>query len=231
MCTVSWSFSPEGYELYCNRDEQRDRLPALPPRLQSRRGVPYVTPVDGGAGGSWIAVNEAGLSLCLLNAHDPAAAPPVRSRGLLVLDLIDALSAQEAMTRVVQTDLRPFAPFVLLAVEAGRASTLRWDGESRCFDPQPVSPLVSSSFDSVGVRQSRLQLYESLKPNLAGFHASHGAGQGPYSPCMHREDAETVSFSKVTVQGSEIEFYYQPGAPCLQAQGKRVWLSRRRVAA
>jgi hypothetical protein len=49
---------------------------------------------------------------------------------------------------------------------------------------------------------------------LLALHRSHIPEAGPYSICMHREDAETVSFSHVVVAGDSITFSYTPAAPC-----------------
>ena len=48
------------------------------------------------------------------------------------------------------------------------------------------------------------------------FHASHGAEASAYSACMHRPDAETVSFTRVKVTGSEVVVRYSPASPCRQ---------------
>ena len=47
------------------------------------------------------------------------------------------------------------------------------------------------------------------------YHASHHPSSGPYSPCMHRPDAETVSFSQIEVTPRRVRFHYVPHSPCL----------------
>jgi hypothetical protein len=80
MCSVSWSRSRGGLVVVMNRDERRDRAPARPPRRWP--GGPdaggFTAPVDGAAGGTWIAVRDSGLVLALLN-HHPAS--PIRRVG------------------------------------------------------------------------------------------------------------------------------------------------------
>jgi hypothetical protein len=61
---------------------------------------------------------------------------------------------------------------------------------------------------------------------LFAFHASHASCPGAYSPCMHRPDAETVSFSWIRVRPGEIEFFYSPAAPCRWAAGDSLRLLR-----
>ena len=86
MCTASWLIEADGYELFCNRDESKMRQPAAPPALRERLSVKFLAPADGDFGGSWISVNEFGLSLCLLNFYPAVTqhASPT-SRGLLVV--------------------------------------------------------------------------------------------------------------------------------------------------
>jgi hypothetical protein len=53
---------------------------------------------------------------------------------------------------------------------------------------------------------------------LTDFHASHAPTPSAYSPCMHRDNALTVSCSKVTVADGLIEFVYFPLAPCARRE-------------
>src|SRR6185312_11981515 len=75
MCTVSWIHAREGYQLLCNRDERHTRRPAQAPTVRQNGGVRFIAPIDGEEGGSWIGVNEFGLTLCLLNRYDPLVVP------------------------------------------------------------------------------------------------------------------------------------------------------------
>ena len=106
MCTLTWLRSGEGYELFFNRDEARTRLPALPPRVQRRDGVEFLSPLDADAGGTWLGVNAYGLTVGLLNGRADAPAPAApRSRGLLVLDLLDAARSADVERRLQAADL------------------------------------------------------------------------------------------------------------------------------
>jgi len=226
MCTVSWIQQPGGYHLLCNRDEKLARGAALAPMVIERGGIRYLAPVDSDFGGTWLAVNEFGLSVCLLNGSARLrSARPRRSRGLLLRELAWATSAGECVLWLKQLDLGPFAPFVLLVLEPGRSAILaEWNGEVLAVDPAGDAhmPLTSSSYDAAGVRRFRLNEFARrvgpaarVDPTLLyQFHSSHAASPDAYSPCMHRDDAETVSFSWVTVTREEIRFLYSPAAPC-----------------
>jgi hypothetical protein len=245
MCTVSWLHEEDGYQLFCNRDEKRSRQRAEAPRLLTRHGVQFVAPIDADFGGTWIATNEFGISLCLLNGANItgvseriAVRPFQTSRGLLLLEWIAASSALDLWKRFGAADLSCFAPFTLVAIEPCQpAGICEWNGTEKVILPygEPYLPLTSSSFDSAGVCTSRLAEYDRLvrtgarNPNaLKSFHASHDDGPGAYSTCMHRPDAETVSFSWINVTDSDATFYYTPAAPCQHLPGEVSTLRLRR---
>src|ERR1700693_4285949 len=98
MCTISWIHDKDGYQLLCNRDEKLTRKSAVEPRLAVRNGTRFLAPVDGDFGGTWIATNEFGISVCLLNGAGDQH--NVRSRGLLIPDLISAPSVAVVCERV-----------------------------------------------------------------------------------------------------------------------------------
>jgi hypothetical protein len=216
VCTVSWLHQPGGYHLLCNRDEKRSRGIADPPRLFERGGADYIAPIDADFGGTWIAVNEHGISLCLLNGRSGRG---TQSRGLIIPDLIWSRSIDDCAFLLRQSDLSPFAPFTLLMLEPGQpAAVAAWDGMCLTLDPDARAPLTSSSYDPDGVRRERLREFARLKPadlaSLRRFHTSHAGSSGAHAACMHRPDAETVSFSEVNVRDGRIRFHYLPAAPC-----------------
>ena len=240
MCTVTWLQSGDGYQLHCNRDERHTRLLAADPLTQSRHGARFIAPLDGNHGGSWITVNQFKITLCLLNRYVSANSSRddekmYRSRGLLLLDLVDSRSLAEVRDRINTIRLEGFQPFTLIGLEPGTlAVLLDWTGRNLLHQSNSESalPLVSSSFDQRGVEISRRRLFDRMMGErgqtdselLHAFHASHLPHRGAYSPCMHRADASTVSHSLVKVAGDRIEFSYFPGAPCEQAetvQGRR----------
>lgn len=220
MCTVSWIHSEDGYSLFSNRDEKRIRPAALAPRVHEQDGIRYVSPIDTSFGGAWIAVNEFGVSLCLLNGAGDRGRGQ-RSRGWVVSELATARSTVEAEVRLGRCDLSVYAPFTLLVLEPFQDGLLaEWSGEWLILSSaENCQVLASSSFDYEGVRQRRaVQLgarRRQVSPELLReFHRSHADGPGPYSPCMHRSDACTVSFTSVFVNDRGIEMRYQPGSPC-----------------
>ena len=242
MCTMSWFTTPEGYELFFNRDERRARKPALPPAVREQGVVRYIAPLDGDFGGTWLGVNHRGLTLALLNGYvelDDLLRGPAdefTSRGLLLVSLIDSRSAEQLLRRLQREDLERFRSFHLLAFEPGgsqvMASWLR--GKFRVARELEM-PLVSSSFDTAEVCRTRRELLPAMRREpFAGprelhlaYHRSHRPERGPSSVCMHRPEAQTVSFSRIAVDAAEVRFHYVPHAPCEGlAHGAPVRLAR-----
>jgi hypothetical protein len=231
MCTMSWHDRAGGYRIFFNRDERRERAPELPPAVDERNGSRFIAPRDGEAGGSWIAVNEHGVSLCLLNGFPDGAVVPdaagrdYTSRGALPVSLIELHATSSIAERLRALDLRCYRPFQLVAfAPAGSGLFADWSGTTlEIEENRPrTRPLVSSSFYTESVRDSRAAVYRELveggEPGSPeahrAFHASHTPERGPHSPCMHRPDARTVSFSGISVDGEEVRFYYAPHSPC-----------------
>lgn len=241
MCTVSWLRDRSGYQLFCNRDEKLTRAQGLPPSVYARDGVRYVAPMDADRGGTWVAANELGVTLCLLNGRGtPHTVAPLVSRGRLIPKLIAASSALGAVRQAAAIRLEHYAPFVLVAVEQQfPACLLLWDGRYKVTitNGDAFMPLASSSFDPVGASEHRRRLFRALQRGrgsvdaalLRAFHASHGSGASAFSPCMHRADAQTVSFTHVNVSGASVQLFYTPSAPCLQATGLTLSLPRTHI--
>jgi len=269
MCTATWLFDDDGYELFFNRDELRTRPPAHPPRLAEAAGVRYLAPEDGEAGGSWIAVNEHGFSVCLLNLYHARistaqARPdgsPFTSRGRLVLDLASCGSIRDFLRTLGTMDLSAWRPFTLLALASSpergtergrgkneqgdeeRAHLVEWDGVHFAdLGPDPPLPLISSGYDFAGAARHRRAVFAAFlaedgspgsppgRQTLARYHRGHQPERGPYSVCMHRDDARTVSFTRVRVRPDSISMSYAPGPPCVTPEGEPTFLARSGVA-
>jgi Transport and Golgi organisation 2 len=239
MCTVSWIHRPGGYQLLCNRDEKHSRLPAAGPAIHASGGARFVAPIDGNAGGTWVAANEFGLTLALLNGNP--AVSSATSRGRLITGLAASASISDLRRRLSQIDLGAFSPFSMAVLEPGMPSSLfEWDRTHLTItnDAGHRMPLTSSSFDPDNVKLSRVRDFSErlrraghLEASLLfDFHRSHGPSIGrpsAYSTCMHRSDARTVSFSWIDVSTSQVRFFYSPDAPCQWAPGETVTLARK----
>src|SRR6266853_2821052 len=66
MCTVTFIARRRGYCLGMNRDEKLARPTGLPPRKKMVNGRAVISPSEPG-GGTWIALNDQGATLALIN--------------------------------------------------------------------------------------------------------------------------------------------------------------------
>ncbi len=238
MCTVTWQLTQTGYSVYFNRDERKGRCLALPAQEKNQQGVKAIMPIDPVGGGSWISVNELGLSLCLLNYYQgtSSCANPI-SRGQLLAELSSCVSLAELATRLNQLDLQQYAPFTLLGFSPdlkfgqGQVCGFCWDGVK--LNRQVMDAfLTSSAVDFPLVKQHRQNLFNQMLSEYAtskdfmAFHASHLPEKSRFSVCMHRGEAHTVSFTRIDVDKSDVVMHYLAGAPCERGSPVRLSLVR-----
>ncbi|MBX9579059.1 MAG: NRDE family protein [Gemmataceae bacterium] len=231
MCTMTVVPLPGGrVRVAFNRDEQRSRPPARPPRRWRVGGRRAVFPVDPQSGGTWLAVNDAGLLLALLNVnpHNPATRPRAagRSRGQVIPALLGCDSPAAAVGTVEEViEYAEFAPFRLVLVGSGVAADVRWDGLRTMVVTRLVGggPLLytSSGLGDHLVEDIRRELFEDA---FAGPADDWAAAQDRYHRCplpgrehlgvnMARADARTVSYAAVVLGPDGAEFTYRADAP------------------
>jgi hypothetical protein len=225
MCTVSWTAARDGYDLFFNRDELNTRAPEEPPTRAHRNGIAYLAPRDGDHGGTWLAANEFGVTICLLNDYAAPWRPPEglprMSRGHLVRAGADAATHAEVMHAMRAQPLERTMPFHLVALspEEG-ALILSWRGGDLMRQAEgkfAVPPLSSSSFATENVIAARLRRFgsflracEPAVAELAAYHRQHDRGAGAYSVLMCRDDAATRSICHVAVNARHVRLRYQP---------------------
>ncbi|MGB5325116.1 MAG: NRDE family protein [Pseudomonadales bacterium] len=244
MCTLTWRYnnSGDGYALFFNRDELKTRQRAAPPsRKFTASGVAYLAPTDADAGGTWLAVNQFGLTICLLNNY--AAPEPghddVVSRGEVVTALAGSESIDDFMDSLEKLPLQRFRGFELV-VFANTVAHWRWD--TRRLERLPAEmPITSSSYETGGVQAVRREFFERVGAQgdlaaLEHFHCCHidhelheisGQPLAVSSVCMHREFAQTVSQSFVQVWPEQVSISYTDGPPCENRAGAPLLLQRR----
>ena len=247
MCTLTWLFNEDaqGYSLFFNRDELKTRKRALPPHMQqTQNGVSFLAPTDADAGGTWLAVNQYGLTICLLNNYT-AIDPDNRvfkSRGEIVVALIDSHSIASVEEKLLAMDLSFYRGFQVVIFQH-EVKEFSWDNIS-LTQLIPKVPVTSSSYDSKAVCNNRQQYFQSMaKPvdinSLSDFHRSHinedmtlieGKPDNINSVCMHRALSKTVSQCSVQVCADQVSIAYSDGSPCEVSMGAPVALQRRVAA-
>ncbi|MFL0803152.1 MAG: NRDE family protein [Agarilytica sp.] len=254
MCTISWYISADGYRVFFNRDEQVTRPKAIPPQVLTENDISTIMPVDPQGGGTWCAVNEFGFTFALLNYYQ-GRLPKGRliSRGKLVRACAGFQRVEQAHRYIRALNLSKYAPFSLLcfspAVENNdvtdklsskfqqdtSVTMMRWTGRE-LIESEQTCPLISSAVRYDEVYESRLSVYKTIFEGKAAesqtvedyqeLHASHLPGRSSHSICMHRDDAQTVSFSQIEVTRNDVQFFYSDGPPCEAAIGKSTSLKR-----
>ncbi|HVS11347.1 MAG TPA: NRDE family protein, partial [Planctomycetota bacterium] len=195
MCTVTWLREAEGFTLLFSRDELLTRSAALGPVVHCRGGLGILAPIDPEGGGTWLAVNQSGLALGLVNGGPPLnETPTYRSRGLLVLDAASCRSTRELETRLSSANLARFRPFTLLALDPrDPALVAHWNGTSLdLHDGEGEAILCSAPHEheeleparAASLRQLMTRTASPTATDLARFHESHAAPPDSRPPCL-----------------------------------------------
>ena len=226
MCTLSWRPLPreegKGYLLLFNRDEQKSREAAEPPRRLRSGDVEVLAPRDGRAGGTWVLATRCGFSVAILNHSDAAPSAPAlenpSSRGRLVLSLGACRDLGAFRAQVPQRCAEgAYPPFLLFGIGPSAAVSLwRWDGrELGEIEPPANRFLTTSSYRSAEVIRYRQALRDALGADpgaegLRGLHLQHDPERAALSIRMRRADTQTVSYSEIRVDPTEVRFRYRP---------------------
>lgn len=226
MCTLSFIPKSHGYLVAMNRDELHSRTPAQAPRERRTGKLTVVYPSDGDDG-TWIAVNEAGVTLALMNWSTPPQATKSRSRGEVIPWVAGESSSKAVRRRLSQLELAGMRPFRLFGIFPHDRAVLewRWSGESVTAFSQSWEPhhwFSSGLSDERAAERRGPQFQQAWIATDAGnigwlrtLHSSHVPEKGAFSVCVHREDAATVSYTEVEVGSSEVVLRYRNSAPCM----------------
>jgi hypothetical protein len=230
MCTVTLIARESGYALGMNRDESLTRVAALPPARRRLGRREAVFPCEPG-GGTWIGVNDGGVTLALINWYTVPAriTGKTMSRGEVAKAALPSDSPTLVEDALAQIPLEHVNPFRLIGVFPASHTITEWrwnlGGLARLEHPWRTTTWISSGFDEPGAQQSRNRNFaDALCQRSAGsvewlrrLHRSHIPEPGPYSICMHRRDAATVSYTEIVVSRQLATIGCTPGAPCCTA--------------
>jgi hypothetical protein len=223
MCTVTIVPRGDGFCLRCNRDERRNRPPALPPFVHRLRWHSATFPEDPAGPGTWVGVNSAGVAAALLNRASGAEVrmqQSIRSRGLIIPALLEARSLPEALDIGWTLEPLAFKPFRVVVAHAAEIVILSAEGRSLSVERTPLSRpmmLASSSLGDGLVDRPRRQLFDRM---LGGdprswlraqrdFHRHQWPHRPDISVMMERPDARTLSRTVVTVNARTTVMRYR----------------------
>jgi len=209
------------YDLFFNRDELRSRSRAKKPEIYYKNGVSAIFPIDPDGSGTWIFINNKGVSAALLNFNIRLKVKNYKSRGTLLRDICFEDSINKMLKSIYKKNLENYRGFTLCLFEQNKPPGLyRWNGTNLA----PLSesqPIISSSVKLEVVKINRKDLYRKMlndrgntRETHLSFHCSHSPEKSYLSTCMHREDAKTVSFSHIFCNRKKIVFNYKGKSPC-----------------
>jgi hypothetical protein len=227
MCTVTFITRGRGYCLGMNRDEKLTRPTGLPPKKNIVNGCAVIAPSEPG-GGTWIAVNEHGTTLALINWYSITArvGHNVVSRGEVVNSGIAATSPDVADAALHRLPLNRINPFRLIGIYPATSEIVEWRWNLKKLVQKnhrwKAQQWISSGFDETTAQRVRGKTFQQAQRQrsagsldwLRRLHRSHTRHAGPFSTCMHRADAATVSYTEVTVSSRQTTMRYHAGAPC-----------------
>lgn len=243
MCTVTFIARRNSYCVAMNRDEKLSRREGLPPAVKRVKGTSVLAPSEPG-GGTWISANDLGVTFALINwyaVESSASGLPV-SRGEVVKMVGGFGSPNLVCTALAGLPMRRLNPFRLVGFfpELNEVAEWRWDGKE--FVQQNHGWVnrqwISSGFDEPMAQQIRGKTYRhACRQRSSGtlewlrrLHRSHAPEQGPFSTCMHRADAATVSYSEIVVTNGQVLFRHHPGPPCRLGRSSLYRVHRKRAA-
>jgi len=245
MCTLSVVTRSDGYRLAMNRDERVDRAVAAPPSLVKVGHTSMLYPRDS-AGGTWVAANEHGTALALLNWNggftDGDVSPTTRSRGLVIPALACSASSREVQATFQGLALEAMLPFRLVAVFPNERKIWewRWDQKTLELVPHGWEPrhwFSSSLSDEQASLRRGAACANAWSEEGAGsirwlrsLHASHVDGPGAFSLCVHREAVRTLSYTELICTPATVRCNYFSGSPCaMQEVDASIELDRHRT--
>jgi hypothetical protein len=185
-----------------------------------------VLPIDSASGGSWIAVNDAGLVMVIVNRNPggmPVKSAPL-SRGAILPLLLHCDSLRAAERLALDLNGAGFAPFrLILATRTEASVVVSGGGVMPAAQHLAIKgPLLftSSGLGDALVEGPRRRLFEQMCKEPAwrpeeqdSFHRHSWPRATQLSVCMRRPDACTVSHTIVELGRDTATLTYLPHAP------------------
>lgn len=214
-----------------NRDEYFVRPSARPARLD---GTPVIV---GGrdlrSGGTWLGVNQYGITAAVTNRHSGLPPDPaLPTRGLLCIRALQATTFDQACSRVSQrlTETR-MNPFNLLVATVDMACIFTdLDRQPQPLDPgwhvlgnqladAQDDPRVQRTFSLINSDREKWRSLKTLVPLLKDICRDHGTqgGEGTTDAlCVHGVEAGTRSSTILAVDKDRTPalYLYADDAPC-----------------
>lgn len=222
MCTLVLLQRPgELLAVSGNRNELLGR-PATGPRVED--GV--LAPRDERMHGSWLGLNRRGLFVCVTNRRGAMISPQRRSRGLLVLEALEAPSAAELRRALSGLPGDRYNGFHLVYADLQQAFVTWSDGAA--VEHQPLAPgrahlITERSFGAgEGAREREVAAaFERRDETLSSWREpmTRHAAEPLESACVHADAVGygTRSSLQLFVRPARTEGLWTDGHPCVNA--------------
>ncbi len=209
------------WRLACNRDELTTRSAAWPPTITRIGSRLAIMPVDPDGGGTWIAVNDAGLACTLLNVSGGSRNIPMPlSRGTIIPQLLGYGDVDSALMWARELPAHRYLPFRLLIVDGRELVECRTDGATVEHRRTVLSKAVIRSSSGLGddlAAGPRAALFKTFlaaaRDPIAAedlFHLHQWRGREEVSVRMRRADARTVSHTVIEIRERTVHLAYRP---------------------
>jgi hypothetical protein len=227
MCTVTFIPRKTSYLVGMNRDEKLTRVRGVPPSQRVIAGRRVIYPSEP-SGGTWVSLNDAGVTFALINWYSVLAKPngKVTSRGEIIPTICAAPNPQIVSRQLVALPLQSIRPFRLIGLFQSSRQIKEWQWNLKTiiekdWEWQPRQ-WISSGFDEPTAQKIRSRTFRRYRSQtscgtidwLRRLHRSHHPVSGAFSTCVHRADAATVSYTEISVSVSQILLRYIGNSPC-----------------
>ncbi len=131
MCTVSFYKNKTETIITSNRDEHHSRAKALPPQIYQTENFDLIYCKDAQANGTWMALRNDGAVIVLLNGafeRYPLSPPYKKSRGLVLLDI---MNEEKSLEKYKAYDLANIEPFTIIIYHNHLLHECIWNGNEK----------------------------------------------------------------------------------------------------
>jgi hypothetical protein len=186
-------------------------------------------------------VNDHGATLAIINWYSITARVGGKavSRGEVINSMGAARSADVAHAALAGLPLTRINPFRLIGAYPATGELIEWRWNLsqlvRKHHRWKTQQWISSGFDEPTAQRVRGKTFQKAARQhstgsldwLRRLHRSHSPQAGPFSTCMHRADAATVSYTEVAVSSRRATMRYHAGAPCQSVECSILGFDRR----
>lgn len=214
MCIVSiFSSGKNDFILTHNRDESHFRPTSNEIFTETINEKEYTAPKDLVSGGTWIFYSEEYVC-CILNgeykihSHQP---PYRKSRGLVLIDLLNYHSIDEFVEKVDLEGIEPFT-MIMLNRKINEKKILVWDEKAKHLEDHSKENLIirsSSPLYTIDEKLSHIEKFKKLKnqdsDTIFKLHK-----ELIMLPNDKFETVQTTSITQINVKNQQIKLKYCP---------------------